>query len=152
MSGDPLSDSCRSVVANAQGEVFGRILGDCVHLASSGVIENALELCVPLSYGSEEDIRAFNDTEQARTTGIRFDFALASQVGGNELTCGPVQVPATYGTAAPAALAEGAEVPGRLGPVMWNWEDSEEWGRLQPGWLYLPLRPSRAHAVYAKAC
>lgn len=81
MSGDPLSDSCRSVVANAQGEVFGRILGDCVHLASSGAIENALELCVPLSYGSSEDIKAFNDTEQARTTGIRFDFALASQVG-----------------------------------------------------------------------
>ena len=31
------------------------------------------------------------------------------------------------------------EVPGRLGPVMWNWEDSEFWGRLPPGWLYLSL-------------
>jgi len=37
------------------------------------------------------------------------------------------------------ALQAGAEVPGRLGPVMWNWEDSATWGRLPPGWLYLKL-------------
>lgn len=42
------------------------------------------------------------------------------------------------------ALQAGAEVPGRLGPVMWNWEDSATWGRLPPGWLYLKLA---LHAV-----
>ena len=37
------------------------------------------------------------------------------------------------------ALQAGAEVPGRLGPVMWNWEDNAQWGRLPPGWYYLKL-------------
>ena len=44
------------------------------------------------------------------------------------------------------ALQAGAEVPGRLGPVMWNWEDSATWGRLPPGWLYLKL------ALHAADC
>ena len=39
----------------------------------------------------------------------------------------------------PKALQAGAEVPGRLGPVMWNWEDNAQWGRLPPGWYYLKL-------------
>ncbi|CAK8985770.1 unnamed protein product [Durusdinium trenchii] len=142
---DVASTSCRSVVANAQGEVFGRIMGDCVHVASSTTIENSLELCMPLTYGSQADIDAFNQTEQAMSAGMRFDFALASQV------------PSTYEINTPPALQAGAEVPGRLGPVMWNWEDSDAWGRLPPGWLYLtpfslPAELRRDGAGGARLC
>ena len=142
---DFATPACRSVVANAQGEVFGRILGDCVHLESSTTIENSVELCVPLTYGSPEDVEQFNQTPQAMTAGARFDFALATQV------------PNTYAVDMPAALQAGAEVPGRLGPVMWNWEDSATWGRLPPGWLYLtpaslPVELRRDGAGGASLC
>lgn len=54
------------------------------------------------------------------------------------LTCG-----LTHPSSCAEALQAGAEVPGRLGPVMWNWEDSVTWGRLPPGWYYLSLGPAQ---------
>lgn len=59
------------------------------------------------------------------------------------LTCG-----LTHPSSCAEALQAGAEVPGRLGPVMWNWEDSVTWGRLPPGWYYLSL----GHAQWRVAC
>lgn len=137
--------ACRSVVANAQGEVFGRLLGDCVHVSSSTTIENSVELCLPLTYGTPADINAFNSTPQAAAAGMRFDFALAATV------------PQSYEVDTPAALQAGAEVPGRLGPVMWNWEDNAQWGRLPPGWYYLtpaslPVDLRRDGAGGARLC
>ena len=116
---------CRNVVANAQGEVFGQIIGDCVQVRSSQTIENSVELCLPLSFGTPEDIQAFNSTAQAEEAGMRFDFAV-SQI-----------VPDTYAIDLPPPLQSGTEVPGRLGTVMWNWQDSPAYGRLVPGSFHL---------------
>jgi len=119
------SFDCRNIVANAQGEVFGQIIGDCVQVQSSQTIENSVELCLPLSFGTPEDISAFNSTAQVEVAGMRFDFAVSRIV------------PDTYETELPPPLQSGTEVPGRLGDVMWNWKDSGTHGRLVPGSFHL---------------
>eukprot|EP00931_Biecheleriopsis_adriatica_P060374 TRINITY_DN36256_c0_g1_i1.p1 TRINITY_DN36256_c0_g1~~TRINITY_DN36256_c0_g1_i1.p1 ORF type:complete len:2648 (-),score=427.06 TRINITY_DN36256_c0_g1_i1:64-8007(-) len=122
---DLSSFQCRNVIANNHGEVIGQLLGDCVHLRSSQPLENAVELCMPLTFGTHQDIEAFNATEQGQSFGITFDFALKTRV------------PDTYSVDQPPPLDAGTQVPGRLGQVMWLWEDNPLHGRLPPGWAQL---------------
>lgn len=120
---DVASFSCRNVVANQAGEVIGQLLGDCVHLKSTKPLENAVELCMPLTFGTSQDIAELNNTEQAQTLGLTFDVAMKTLV------------PNSYETMSPPKLTD--VVPGELAKVMWDWDDSPEYGRLPSGWAML---------------
>lgn len=131
---DVSSITCRNVVANAAGQVIGQLLGDCVHLKATKNLENAVELCVPLTFGSNQEIADLGNTEQAKILGLTFDFA--------EKTI----VPDSYDTAIPAGPP--GEVPGELGQVMWLWDDSPKYGRLPSGWAKLEPLDLQAELVH----
>jgi len=122
------SFTCRSVVPNKHGQVIGLIIGDCVRLSSSQRLENSVEICVPLTYASDEDFRILNSTVQAQSLGYRLNFAKK------------IQVPDTYPTEEPRGPEAGLQVPGYLGQVVFSFEENDLYGRMPPGWsLFEPL-------------
>eukprot|EP00930_Biecheleria_cincta_P033869 TRINITY_DN23441_c0_g1_i2.p1 TRINITY_DN23441_c0_g1~~TRINITY_DN23441_c0_g1_i2.p1 ORF type:complete len:2588 (-),score=365.17 TRINITY_DN23441_c0_g1_i2:2-7765(-) len=128
---DVSSVTCRNVVANAAGQVIGQLLGDCVQLKATKKLENAVELCVPLTFGTNQELEDLSNTEQAKILGLTFDFA--------EKTV----VPDSYVTNMPAGPS--TEVPGVLAQVIWDWDDNPQFGRLPPGWAKLTPLGLEAH-------
>lgn len=120
-----VSGSCRSVVASDAGEVVGQLLGDCVHLHTTAPLTNAVELCLPLTYG----VAALTSTDIATHFGVIYDFARKDIV------------PAFYNVSLPAAVPrEVGEIPGEVASALRSWASSPDFGRLKPGWsAFSPL-------------
>jgi hypothetical protein len=110
-----INDTCRNVLTNEIGDIFGMLLGDCVRVESTTPIYNSVELCLRI----ERDGSALAATELGAYTGVVIDFARR------------VPIPEGYNLTKPP---EPPPLDLNIANQAWNFETNDMYGRLKPGW------------------